>query len=964
MSESTTESNNPKPLSDRIFLIIMAKYDVLFNKVNPVWKRITKLDSDYQIVTRARFGAIVLFPCVYLYIILHRLSEHNFEYLKACTKEKEAKYIDLFIIEPCLFYDVACGFFFLFLLIDVGQKLIKRYKITNNQFVFLLVLELSYCIVRGQSWNDYALTHFERWTSLYYADIIWLFGLYLIFFKCLMTGIQTLIKCLSDTIVAKKEKLTYKSPISNATPENILTENNNQGFQQSVKTDTSPSINKGIKGLLYDKKSKDDTLHRKPFAEQLANRILATNNPEGSVAVAVTGEWASGKSTFLGYIREYLEGKAIIIDMNAGATESKRLLVKDFFDTIAEELQSYDAAVSELVYDYVDSLLEVHENGIIKVLKKVFAFNKTNSTKERFKTLSGCIKQLHQPLIIFIDDLDRLDKKETKEVLRLIRNTANFSNVIYIVAFDKDYVIAQIKTAHDETGKYLDKLFQLEVSLPFYESNKITDYLFKVLEERFGEWHTNDIKILKREALNFQGIRQQTFIGAYLNSYRDVHRLVNSFTVIYDCFKHESPSKVEIDFCDLFLLEVIRLNDSELYREIYHWDINALDMEFDGKLKSNEDKPFPYKDILNVLVGGADRLYRLREIDYFYKYFRFRISEGDISGEEILKALNNQKESKEDFFLKIKSIMRLEIDKNLITLRIKTRRVFTYSESWLNRFVHLAGNYVNAPTVLPFHVFEKSFYCLYHIDRNFMSWEDISNLDEDQKSSITDQDRFLSDNFIIDEFLLQMLEVVTTANRYEEFIRIHQADLLNLISSTILDRSVQLSSSFVKYVKIYSRLLNTNLSLDCVELFRPFFDEYKKILLEKRGKNTRYEVLNSFFDVVKTFSKVMSYFDVTSVLEKLALSDSDCFIDCIKILLIKRDEKSCYFNDELIDTLWGGKEELKIRLSIGIDDNPDSEVIEELQCFVRLLNESRLLSKELVDSQYSALSFIFDNGID
>lgn len=948
MSESTTESN----------------------KIKAIGKSIKKWNSDHQIVTNAPTVFAVLFFLGYLYLILHRLSEHNFEYLKACTKKDDTKYIDLFIIEPCLCYDVACGFFFLFLLIDFGQKLIKRYKITNNQFVFLLVLELSYYVVRGQSWNDYTLTHFKLWTSLYYADVIWLFGLYLIFFKWLMRGIQTLIKCLSDTLVAKKEKLTYKSPISNATPENILTENNNQGFQQSVNTDTSPSINKGIKGLLYDKKINEDNFQRKSFAEQLANRILATNNPEGSVAVAITGEWASGKSTFLGYIKEYLEGKAIIIDMNPGATESKRLLVKDFFDTIAEELQSYDAAVSELVYDYVDSLLEVHENGIIKVLKKVFAFNKTNSAKERFKTLSECIKQLHQPLVIFIDDLDRLDKKETKEVLRLIRNTANFSRVIYIVAFDKEYVIAQIKTAHDETGKYLDKLFQLEVSLPFYESNKITDYLFKVLEERFGEWHRDDIKILKKEALNFQGIKQQTFIGSYLNSYRDVHRLVNSFAVIYDCFKHESPSKGEIDFCDLFLLEVIRLNNSELYREIYYWDINALDMEFYEKTKNNEDKPFPYKDILSVLVGGADRLYRLREIDYFYKYFRFRISEGDISGEEILKALNNQNESKEDFFLKIKSGMRCEIVKNPNTLRFKTRRVFTYSESWLNRFVHLAGNYVwNAPTVLPFHVFEKSFYCLYHIDRNFIRWDDISNLDEDQKSSITDQDRFLSDIFIIDEFLLQMLRVVTTENRYEEFIRIHQADLLNLISSTILDRSVQSSSSFVKYVKIYSRLLNTNLSLDCVKLFIPFFDEYKKILLETRGKYAKYEIPSSFVDIVKKFSKVMSYFDVTSVLETLALSDNDCFIDYIKILLIKRDENLFYFNDELIDTLWDSRVGLKTRLSKHrasrpITKNRELDIFDELDCFIRLLDEPKLLSKELIDSQYSALSFIFDNGID
>jgi Cdc6-like AAA superfamily ATPase len=613
-----SESNNPKPLSDRIFLIIMTKYDVLSNKVNPVWKRITKLDSDYQIVTRIRFATAVFFFLRYLYSILHRLSEHNFEYLKACTKEGNVRYIDLFIIEPCLCYDVACGFFFLFLLIDVGQKLIKRYKMTNNQFVFLLVLELSYGIVRGQSWNDYALTHFELWTSLYYADVIWLFGLYLIFFKCLMGEIQKRIKW-TPAKITKEEK----------------SEPNN------------------IKGLLYDKKINEDNFQRKSFAEQLANRILATNNPEGSVAVAVTGEWASGKSTFLGYIKEYLEGKAIIIDMNPGATESKRLLVKDFFDTIAEELQSYDAAVSELVYDYVDSLLEVHENGIIKVLKKVFAFNKTNSTKERFKTLSECIKQLHQPLVIFIDDLDRLDKKETKEVLRLIRNTANFSRVIYIVAFDKDYVIAQIKTAHDETGKYLDKLFQLEISLPFYESNKITDYLFKVLEERYS----ND-----KEKVSIGVLKSQTFIGDFVKSYRDVHRLINSFSAIHDCFDVGKKSNNEIDFCDLFLLEIIRLKHYDIY-ELVHDSGNIDNISIDYEKYQLLKVPQELEGIKRIIqfwkehnkedstsTGGS-----IIHAKYFYRYFRLRYSDGEMSALELLGKLYEEEFDIETVFNEIRT---------------------------------------------------------------------------------------------------------------------------------------------------------------------------------------------------------------------------------------------------------------------------------------------------------------------
>lgn len=55
------------------------------------------------------------------------------------------------------------------------------------------------------------------------------------------------------------------------------------------------------------------------------------------------------------------------------------------------------------------------------------------------------LKQMDRPIVVTIDDLDRLASAELFEVLRLIRNTAAFPNLIYVVCYDKDYVVRQIE---------------------------------------------------------------------------------------------------------------------------------------------------------------------------------------------------------------------------------------------------------------------------------------------------------------------------------------------------------------------------------------------------------------------------------------------------------------------------------------------------------------------------------------
>src|SRR5690606_30653251 len=121
------------------------------------------------------------------------------------------------------------------------------------------------------------------------------------------------------------------------------------------------------------------------------------------------------------------------------------------------------------------------------------------------RKINDMMNNLSRKVIMIIDDLDRLHNDEVIEVLRLISNTANFSNIVYIVAYDKEYVEHSIKKLNERTYKnYLDKIFQIESPLPKSESYFIADALlnslknsikaeeFEYIESKFVPLHFNN----------------------------------------------------------------------------------------------------------------------------------------------------------------------------------------------------------------------------------------------------------------------------------------------------------------------------------------------------------------------------------------------------------------------------------------------------------------------------------------
>ena len=119
-------------------------------------------------------------------------------------------------------------------------------------------------------------------------------------------------------------------------------------------------------------------------------------------------------------------------------------------------------------------LLSVHGlsgiRGATKITGKLLQRRKEGVGGRRRK-IEKALSALNEPIVVVLDDIDRLATSEIRDVFKLVRLTANFPNIIYIVAFDRD----RVEKAFDEQGvpgrDYLEKILQVAFDLPVVPSH-------------------------------------------------------------------------------------------------------------------------------------------------------------------------------------------------------------------------------------------------------------------------------------------------------------------------------------------------------------------------------------------------------------------------------------------------------------------------------------------------------------
>ncbi|MDE3234523.1 MAG: hypothetical protein KGO81_01120 [Bacteroidota bacterium] len=331
-------------------------------------------------------------------------------------------------------------------------------------------------------------------------------------------------------------------------------------LKPEVKTELIPH-KESLQNDLSIGESGDDLLGYSKYAEVLAKKILVSHF-EKSFAIGINAKWGLGKTSFIDLLKRKLKNKDIVeINFNPWNSQTPQAIIRDFFNTVEEKIRERQPEIAGELVKYANKLVAINDSSLSKSVQSsvsvIFGYDSLNSLHE---TINRSLRQWNKKIVVYLDDLDRLDTNEIVEVIRLIRNTADFYNTFFIACYDKQYIAEALKgyNAYNHI-QFLEKIFQLEVSLPYFKKNILQKVLANKLKEALDTKYHEGIDV----AIFGNNLVRGADLLIWMESMRDVIRLFNSIML------NLTPLLGEVEIKDFIQLEILRLRYPVVYEMLF-----------------------------------------------------------------------------------------------------------------------------------------------------------------------------------------------------------------------------------------------------------------------------------------------------------------------------------------------------------------------------------------------------------
>jgi hypothetical protein len=372
----------------------------------------------------------------------------------------------------------------------------------------------------------------------------------------------------------RKEKPRYNN--SSFITDVALNLNKEEPQSQEEKKEATDETLENIKG---------DKLGFTPYAERIAWEAIMIKSNE-SVIFGINGEWGEGKTSMLEIVRQKLEDeKYTVVDFDPWKTNSGKATTQLFFDALKDGLKGKFFGINWKINRYAETLMQLDKSGTGKTLWQLIA--PADSIDKQKKQLQNTMVQLDKNLIVFVDDLDRLAKNEIADVLKLMRDTANFPNLVFIAAYDRNYLNKAIldTICSHEAEKYLDKIVLWEFPIQKPEVKRYIDKLYEFLKDK----HKDEIAFLDKMFVDNKDNPQQfkdfnELVKNSLTNLREVKRFSNALTFEYNHLK-----KRKVSFHDLFCLQLIRFISKD-YFDLFRKAFYLIPVIPGGNIDNNSKK--------------------------------------------------------------------------------------------------------------------------------------------------------------------------------------------------------------------------------------------------------------------------------------------------------------------------------------------------------------------------------------
>lgn len=243
----------------------------------------------------------------------------------------------------------------------------------------------------------------------------------------------------------------------------------------------------------------------------------------------------------------------ICIDFSPWIYGKDHNLIQDFFSEVGKHLQKYADTLPRDMMEYAQILEKSESTSWLSVLLSLG--NSGKNLKQQSLLLKQSLQKVNLPIVVFIDDLDRLGGNEIMEVLKLIRNAANFSEIKFIAAYDRAYLVEAIKQQNIESANYyLEKIFQVEYTLPAFNRSELISYLYDECSMFISEEDNNTLNDILYSPENTVKIAIEELL-----TLRDVKRYVNA---LKNSYKKLAGNVV---LSDLMNLEILKLKYKPVY---------------------------------------------------------------------------------------------------------------------------------------------------------------------------------------------------------------------------------------------------------------------------------------------------------------------------------------------------------------------------------------------------------------
>lgn len=323
----------------------------------------------------------------------------------------------------------------------------------------------------------------------------------------------------------------------------------------------------------------DDRLGHAPFAERISKVIINLMAPNGYV-IGLHGQWGSGKSTILNFVLEYLkkhnaehEGKQIIhFDFRPWIVSGHQDLIAAFFKILSEKIGPKDSRwtrfwkrASRSIKGSTDNLVDAAatvaltvdpSGGVASRLAGSLAKKSANALLDHFledPSLQKAYEDLKEQLgrsgkrfLVTVDDIDRLEDKYVKAVMQMVKSIGRLSNVIYLLAYDREIVWEALDQGVSRAGpRFAEKIVQQEIELP----KPVKEALLTLLDQETSFLIGTSDNSARWGYIVRDGVRR------WIRSPRDVVRLSNALKFSWPALENE------IDPQDLLAMEGLRLFD-------------------------------------------------------------------------------------------------------------------------------------------------------------------------------------------------------------------------------------------------------------------------------------------------------------------------------------------------------------------------------------------------------------------